>query len=452
MRILVLQFIPGVRGRPVPRFEPQLATLLALLERRAHVLTLEGLPRYDLARTKAALARGLPQLVYADISPLCVDAARRTLEHIAQHEFLPIVAGGTYATIDPAAALSLPGVRAVATGEPDASLVTYFERIKDPAVGQIVLGVWLRDERGLARPELPPLVEDLNSLPFPHRELFNYAEYVRRTGQVEIAVGRGCPQHCAYCINERLTELYQGRGVWIRRRSPPHVLAEIAQLRTRYAGVRLVRFLDHALALDREWLSGFLEAYKRQCDLPFRCHLRANATDEETVRRIADAGGRFADLEVISASDFVRNEVFDMDLGNEQIRATFAWLKAAGMHTRAIVYLGAPYESEASLAETRSLLLELKPDVADVRAYYPWPGTRARDLSHEHGWLHARGEEQYHHDSGGIDMPACRAAAVAAFIRRLRHELPVEVGEPWWRRWPAASVTALGRVFQRRRP
>ncbi len=221
MRILVLQFVPEVRGRPVPRFEPQLATLLALLERREHMLTLEGLPRYDLPRTKAALARALPQLVYADVSPVCVDAARRTLEYLAQHEFLPIVAGGAFATTDAAAALSLPGVRAAAIGEPDASLVTYFERMKDPAVGQIVLGVWLRDEQGLARPELPSLVEDLNSLPFAHRELFNYAEHVRRTGQIEIAIGRGCPQHCAYCPNDHVAELYAGRGAWVRRDARP---------------------------------------------------------------------------------------------------------------------------------------------------------------------------------------------------------------------------------------
>ncbi len=452
MRILVLQFVPDVRGRPVPRFEPQLATLLALLERREHTLTLEGLARYDLSRFKAALARGLPQLVYADISPVCVDAARRTLEHIAQHEFLPIVVGGAYPTIDPAAALSLPGVRAVTIGEPDASLVTYFERIKDPAVGQVVLGVWLRDERGLARPELPALVEDLNSLPFAHRDLFGYAEYVRHTGQVEIAIGRGCSQHCAYCPNDHVAELYAGRGVWVRRRSPPNVLAEIAQLRERYAGVRLVRFIDHTFALDREWLGEFLEAYRRQCDLPFRCHLRANALDEAAVRQIAAAGGRAADVEIISASDFIRNDVFDMELSNVQIHAAFGWLRSAELRTRAIVYVGAPYESEASLAETRELLLALKPDVVDVRPYHPWPGTKARDLCQEQGWLHARGEEQYHGDRNGIDMPACRPEIVAAFIRRLRHELPVETGEPWWRRWPAASMTALGQVFQRRRP
>ena len=451
MRILVLQFVSAVRDRPVPRFEPQLGTLLSLLERREHELSLEGLSRFDLPKLKAALARSLPQLVYADISAVCVDAARRTLEYIEQHEYLPIVVGGEYPTIDAAASLSLPGVQAAAIGEPDASLVTYLERMKDPAAGQVVSGVWLRDERGTARPELPPLVEDLNSLPFAHRELFRYAEHVGRTGQLEIVVGRGSPEHCDYTTNARLEQLYAGHGAWVRRRAPGNVMAEIAQLQKHYAGARMVRFLDHAFALDRPWIERFLPAYGRQCQLPFCCHLRANAADEDLVCDLAAGGCELVDVDVISASNLIRNEIFDMDLSGEQIRTCFAWLKAAGVRSRAVVYLGAPYESEASLDETRSLLLELKPDIVDLRAYYPWPGTAARELCVEQGWIHARGEEQYHADRPGIDMPACRPDIVSAFMRRMRQELPAAFPGPWWRRWSQASRSALGRVFLRRR-
>ncbi len=451
MRILVLQFIPSVRGRRVPRFEPQLATLVSLLERREHSVSLAGFARFELPRIKSALAQGLPQLVYADISAVCADTARRTLEYIERHEFLPIVAGGAFPTVDPDAALSLPGVQAAAVGEPDASLVTYLERIKDPAVGQVVSGVWLRDERGTTRPELPVLVEDLNSLPFAHRDLFDYAEHVRRTAQIEIAIGRGCPQRCAYCLNDRLAKLYTGRGTWVRRRAPGNILAEITHLRQRYPGVRLVRFLDHMFGLDDEWLTHFLTTYTRQCDLPFRCHLRANATPAETIRQLAAAGCQITDVEVISGSNFIREEIFQMDLSNEQIQDLFAWLKEADIRSRAIVYLGAPYESEASLDETRRLLLHIRPDAVDIRPYHPWPGTPARELCREQGWLHARGEERFHLGRGGLDLPVCRPNIVAAFIRRLRAELPVVLDEPWWRRWSIASRTALGQVLQRRR-
>lgn len=114
MRILILQIVRAVRARPVPRFEPHLGTLLALLQDCGHELSLQGLARFDLDAIKSALARALPQLIYADISATCVDVARRALEYIHEHEFLPVVAGGNLPTVDPAASLSLPSVQAVA--------------------------------------------------------------------------------------------------------------------------------------------------------------------------------------------------------------------------------------------------------------------------------------------------------------------------------------------------
>lgn len=451
MRILILQFVSGVRGRTAPRFEPSLGTLISLLKQRGHDPSLLGVSRVDLAAVKTALARALPQLIYADISAVCTDVARRTLEHIQQHEFIPVVAGGAHATLDPQAALSMPGVQAAAVGEPDASLVTYLERMKDPAISQIVMGVWLRDESGLARPELPPLVEDLDSLPVPDRELFGYEEYVRATGELEIAVARGCPQSCAYCVYPATEALYTGRGQWHRLRTPDGVLAEIDDLRRRYAEARIIGFLDHAFALDSEWLSSFLDAYTQRCALPFRCHLRANASDGGVVGKLAGAGCKLVDVELISASDFIRNEMFEMKLGREQIVATFDALREAELPARVIVYLGAPYESEASLDNTLALLRSLQPAVVDVRPYYPWPGTRAAQVSQENGWIHSRGEEQYHHDRNGIDMPACRPARVHEYIKRFRHEFPTALDEPWWRRWSFASRSALEQFFQKRR-
>ncbi|MBN2448423.1 MAG: radical SAM protein [Phycisphaerae bacterium] len=450
MRILVLQLTPSVRDCPVPRFDPQLGTLLSLLRSRGHELSLLGLSRFDLPALKNALARALPQLVYADIGGVCVDLARRTLEHIERHEFLPVVAGGRHATVDPAGTLSLPGVHAVAIGEPDATLVTYLERMKDPAIGQVVLGVWLRDEQGLAQPRMPALVEDLDSLPFPERDLFGYPDHVRGTGVIEIATGRGCPQQCAYCINECIARHYTGDVQWVRRRSPENVLQEIEALRSRYAPVRLVRFLDHAFALDADWLDRFLGVYVYNCALPFRCHLRLNSASERVVRLLSDAACQLVDVELISGSDFVRNEIFEMDLSDRQITTAFEHLHACDIRTRVIVYAGSPYDSDAALDATRNLLKRLRPSAVDVRPYYPFPGTRAAETSRENGWIHARGEEQYHQERNGIDMPACRPQRVRAFIRALRGEFPTTLDEPWWRRWSHVSRSAFGQFFTRR--
>jgi len=208
--------------------------------------------------------------------------------------------------------------------------------------------------------------------------------------------------------------------------------------------------LDHAFAIDEDWLAGMLAAYRERCGLPFRCHVRANALTAAIAHALREAGCTEADIEVISGSDFIRNEIFDMELSGERLRAAFGAMRAVGIQTRAIVYLGAPYESEASLDETAALLRELRPTFTDVRPYFPFPGTRARETAAESGWLHPRGEGRYAMDRCGIDMPACRTHVVEGFIRRLRREFPGELGEPWWRRWPARSGATLVQLFVRR--
>jgi radical SAM superfamily enzyme YgiQ (UPF0313 family) len=245
--------------------------------------------------------------------------------------------------------------------------------------------------------------------------------------------------------------MYADLGVWTRRRSAESILDEIESLRQQFTGVRLVRFLDHAFALNQDWLADFLAIYRERCDLPFRCHLRANAIDATVVSGLAGAGCKLADMEIISGSDFIRNEIFTMELDEMQIRGAFELLRGAGIKTRVIVYLGSPYDSEASLEDTRALLRRIKPDTVSARPYFPWPGTAATGTCAENGWLQSRGEEQYHEDRCGIDMPACRPAAVAAFLKRVRKEFSTALAEPWWRRWSQASRSSFGQFFQKRR-
>ena len=69
----------------------------------------------------------------------------------------------------------------------------------------------------------------------------------------------------------------------------------------------------------------------------------------------------------------------------------------------------------------------------------------------ENGCVHSRGEDQYHEDKCGIDMPACRPDAVAAFLKRVRREFPTTLAASWWRRWSQASRTSFGQFFQKRK-
>ena len=64
-----------------------------------------------------------------------------------------------------------------------------------------------------------PLIEDLDSVPFPTYRNFNLKLY--KDNKLPLLTSRGCPNHCSFCVEH---------GRWrdsIRYRSPEHVLAEI---------------------------------------------------------------------------------------------------------------------------------------------------------------------------------------------------------------------------------
>jgi len=423
LRILFLQFLPSKQGSLHPRFDDALGVLSSVLRGEGHATGLLAVTEYGEQLIRMKLTHFRPQTVYADIAGPCVDLARRTIAYVAGRHGLPTVCGGTFPTVAPKRALSMPGVQAVVIGEPEVAFPGY---IRANATGDLDAarpGLWLNGEGEVITNELAPLTEDLDTLPDADRSLFAYQRHIDETKEAEVAVGRGCPHFCAYCINDWLHEIYEDQGKYVRRRSPHRICDEIDTLRRTFDGIKRIRFRDHAFALQEPWLTLFFEVYRRRCGLPFRCHVRANALTEPISALLAESGCGFADLEIVSGSDFVRNEIFDMELTNAQIVAAFELLHRHGIATRAINYLGAPYASELSIEETVKLGQRIGPSVVEGRVYYPFPGTRAAEFCRESGWISNRGEANYARDESVLDMPNLPAATINRLARRFRWDV-----------------------------
>jgi len=124
--------------------------------------------------------------------------------------------------------------------------------------------------RGEPSPRLirgrPP---DLDTLPFVDRDLFDvraeldHSFYPGVLGLdpplVTIIAGRGCTYNCSFCQPaERL--LF---GPAVRRRSVASVIAELRELRDRYA-FRSLMIHDDCLLEDPAWVVDFARAYRAE--------------------------------------------------------------------------------------------------------------------------------------------------------------------------------------------
>ncbi|MDD4889098.1 MAG: radical SAM protein [Phycisphaerae bacterium] len=427
MRILVIQMqatsVPKVR----PRFDQALGVLASVLRQDGHQLELAAFSRYQSPEIHDAICRFRPQAIYLQADRFAADITRHAVEFVGRHHVLPVIIGGLYATAQPDAAMSIPGVLAVAIGEPEISVRRFLFALERGDDYERTPGIWINPSDAPAvKNEPAPLSANLDVLPMADRELFDYGAYVARTHAAQVAVARGCPHKCAYCLSDWLADIYLGRGPWVRRRSPGNVCDEIDQLCERYPQIERIQFMDHAFALDRDWLAKFSELYAERCGLPFTCHLRANAIDAESLRLLKEAGCDNAIVELISGSDFVRNEIFDMDTSSRQIERAFRLLATGGIRTTVVHLLGTPYETAITVDHTLELIDRIRPALVHTRLFVPLPGTRAEELCRDSGWLTGLGEKAFRENTPMLRMPAMPAAE----LTRLLHEFNWQARHP----------------------
>ncbi|RLC48758.1 MAG: hypothetical protein DRH70_00145 [Candidatus Coatesbacteria bacterium] len=81
------------------------------------------------------------------------------------------VFGGAHPTFFPEM-IEQPGVDAVCLGEGELALAEFVEALDDGKLPTDVANFWVKDNGTIHRNPVRPLVEDLDTIPFPDREIF----------------------------------------------------------------------------------------------------------------------------------------------------------------------------------------------------------------------------------------------------------------------------------------
>jgi radical SAM superfamily enzyme YgiQ (UPF0313 family) len=352
---------------------------------------------------------------------------------------VPVIWGGPHATFFPEQVRS-PGIDAVCVGEGDAVLVELADALDDGAEHIPELpGLWVKRLDGTVYEGEPrPLVRNLDSLPWPDRELLHQASRLHRIStRRHLIASRGCAYRCSYCYNHASLERAQGRGPWLAFRSVDDVLAEIEQLRSRWP-TRFLYFLDDVLVMDRAWFERFALAYADHVRLPFCAHVRAELVDDETTRLLAHAGCRAVNLGIEAGDETVRRELLNRAMTDVQIEAACGRLRAAGIRVVTPNIIGLPGTTMEHDLRTVALNKRCRPTHPSVSIYQPYPGTRlaerARELGEFDGSLDRVPGSFYDHSV--LDLPHAHRLRTLQLIFHLAVKL----------RLPEPAVRALVRL------
>lgn len=187
---------------------------------------------------------------------------------------IKIILGGPHPTFFPEI-IKESSVDIICRGEAELALLELLERIDKDRDYTDIENLWIKKDGKIFANDVRPLLENLDSLPFPDRDLYIKRYPFLNKSQKVFMAGRGCPFSCSFCFNARFRDLYKGKGCYVRLRSVENLISEIEYVKDNYK-LNTVYIQDDTFILNKKWTLEFLKEYKKKIDLPFICLIRAD--------------------------------------------------------------------------------------------------------------------------------------------------------------------------------
>ncbi|MBS3156811.1 B12-binding domain-containing radical SAM protein [Candidatus Woesearchaeota archaeon] len=295
---------------------------------------------------------------------------------------VPIILGGMYPTFDPDAAIKHEEVDMICMGEGDVALVEFADNSKRTNIK----GMGFKKDGKVIMNDYARYVEDLDSLPFMDRSIYDKYKILQEIPAKKFMTGRGCPYPCTYCFNHHLKRIIGDKGKYARRRSAEHVIDEILDVKSKY-NMKLVRFPDDTFTYNKPWLLDFLNKYKERVKLPFTCLGRPDELTEEVVIALEGAGCRNIFFGIESGNDYMRNEVMKRNTSKEKIINAGRLLKKYKIKFGTFNILGTPGETLEMAYETIKLNRQIGTDYPLASIFQPLSGTDMEDYAFRKGYL-----------------------------------------------------------------
>lgn len=356
----------------------------AVLKGKGHAVSLLALCRTSLSERLAAWQPDV--IAYSAMSPdvpIMRDADQivRQWATSSRKRVLRVM-GGPHPTYFPEVCEEFE-LDAVCVGEGDHALPRLIERFARRGSFSGIANILPRGET-LHNME-KELVLDLDSLPFPDRDLYyNEVPWYRHLALRGFMAGRGCPYECTYCFNHAFKAMFRSCGPILRRRRVETVLCEIKEVIKRYPPVHLIKISDDTFAhrVD-DWLIDFLARYKNEIGLPFYCLMRSNTLTEDMARRLREAGCVSIGMSVESGSEEIRNHLLKRNLTDEMVVNSFRYAHAQGIRTYGNTLLALPGTKAEDDLQSFRFVKKLGMTVPTFAVFSPYPRTRLKEFADE---------------------------------------------------------------------
>ena len=336
-----------------------------------------------------------PQFVGLYATCFSWQGALKTAEGIKAHNpDVFVCAGGPYPNTMPDECFSGNNcIDAVVRGEGEFTVPELLDCLDRGRGLEEVAGITFRQEDRIVRNLDRPLIEDLDQVPFPARQLLHdESQYLpppasyKRAPVAVVMTSRGCNRRCIFCYQVDKNRSSGKRGV--RYRSLDNVIEELKWCLDN--GYREIKFIDDSLGSDYDRLMELTQLIrKHSLDFTWFASVCANQVDRKLLQAMKDSGCWSI---LIGAESGVQKDLNTLRKGVkvEHIEAAVRDAKSVGLQVTTPFLFGIPGQTYNDALKSIDFAIKLDPDYANFHALTAFPGTYLYDKLDKYG--HVEGD------------------------------------------------------------
>jgi radical SAM superfamily enzyme YgiQ (UPF0313 family) len=286
------------------------------------------------------------------------------------------VFGNYYATFNHERVLrKYPSVDIVVRGEGENTILELVNCLGNKGKFKEVRGITFRNDKNIISTPDQPLIKDLDSLPFPDRELIDVEYHSIIAGAnvapkkfTSIVSSRGCVYRCRFCCCTQFA-----RNMW-RPRSVENTLEELHFLASE--GYEQFIFVDDSFTLNQKRVIELCRAMRKEkIDMDWICEGRVDNCSFEMLREIARAGCKILYFGIESANQRILN-YYNKQTTPQQSENAVKTARKAGIDVIVGSFIvGAPDETREEIQNTIEFAKQIPIDFPQFNILGVYPGT-----------------------------------------------------------------------------
>jgi radical SAM superfamily enzyme YgiQ (UPF0313 family) len=327
--------------------------------------------------------------------------------------------GSYYATFNSERILrKYPSVDITVRGEGENTVIDLMNCFEKSGKFKDVSGISFRNKNSVTSTPDRPLIKDLDSLPFPNRELIDVDYHCTLAGAnvapkkfTSVVSSRGCVYRCRFCSCTQFA-----RNMW-RPRSVENTLEELQFLSSK--GYEQFIFVDDSFTTNPKRVIRLCREMKREkIDMNWICEGRVDNCSYEMLREIARAGCRILYFGIESANQRIL-DYYNKRTTPKQSEIAVRTARKAGIDVVVGSFIvGAPDETREEIHNTIQFAKQLPIDFPQFNILGVYPGTDLWDEFNAKGML----EKGEYWETGVSVSEICPTAVPANEIRQMIHD------------------------------